>query len=253
MKAMRTASAAGALVVLALASWGCGPGGEERKAAELAAKLDAQWTAIEAAKKELTEKRAQLSALKANAGGADVSAQAQPLADEIAKLGDAFTGKLVEFLNADPIVEGTPPNSRQQNALRLKSHEDLLVAQEYIDAGGEYQRAIDILQAALLADPDNPELKAALAEAKEHRYPTEAEFGQLKKGMSQDEVRALLGPVNLRNIKEYPDKGVTAWFYKKEAGGASVVYFEHKGKKPDQPLVAYQWKWDAVKADEGGS
>ena len=64
--------------------------------------------------------------------------------------------------------------------------------------------------------------------------------------MTEEEVREHLGPVNLRNVKEYPDKNVTAWFYSKDGGGAAGVYFqESKGK-----LVTYKMDFEAVKASE---
>ena len=60
-------------------------------------------------------------------------------------------------------------------------------------------------------------------------------------------MREVLGPVNLRNLKEYPDRGVTAWFYLKEAGGAAGVYFRKKGGK----LTVYKADFEAVKKQDG--
>jgi tetratricopeptide (TPR) repeat protein len=129
----------------------------------------------------------------------------------------------------------------------MKSSEDLLLAEEYIQKGGEYQRAIDILEAALAIDPDNQALKAALAKAEADRYPAKEKFALVKKGMSEAEVRALLGPVNLRNVKEYPERHVVAWFYKKADGGAAAVYFD-TGRKKDATPKVYDTKYDAIAA-----
>ena len=65
----------------------------------------------------------------------------------------------------------------------------------------------------------------ALASAQQMRYMTEERFAQVKKGMTPSEVRAVLGPVNLHNVQEYPERKVQAWFYPREGGGASGVYF----------------------------
>ena len=37
--------------------------------------------------------------------------------------------------------------------------------------------------------------------------------------MTQDEVRGLLGQPNLRDVRDFPERGVTAWFYTKDAEG----------------------------------
>lgn len=232
------AGIAGALV---LALWACGPGAEEKQKQEMAAKRQTDWAWLQSAKKTLDAKRAELTQVTTG-GGSNAALEA-----EVGKLTEEFGGRLVDYINGAEIVEGQKPTGDALESIRMKSGEDLVLAREYIEKGGEFQRAIDILEQSLAIDPDNADLKRELEQAKAHRYPTPEEWARLKKGMTEKEVRDILGPVNLRNIKDYPDKGVVAWFYKKEAGGAAAVFFD---KKKGGELHAYDLKWEAVKAGE---
>jgi len=133
----------------------------------------------------------------------------------------------------------------QQEALRLKSDEDMVLAQEYIKKGGDYRRAIEIYEVALIVDPGNEAVMAALEQAKADRFMAQERFAQVKKGMAEDEVKALLGQVNLHNIRDYPDKDVKAWFFPTlEDGSAAGVWFR-MGKRSGVYEV-YQAKYDAV-------
>ena len=125
----------------------------------------------------------------------------------------------------------------------MKTHEDMIVAQEFIDKGGDYRRAIEIYQTALIADPNNEELQAAIAEAEELRFMNEERFSQVSKNMTEEEVREVLGPVYLQNIKRYEDQGVTAWYYRKQDGGAAGVFFQEKRGV----LKVYKFDFSAVK------
>lgn len=238
---------AGVAVALGLTLWACGPSAEEKAKQELAVKQEADWTWLQGAKADLDAKRQQLSALGAEAPAAEVEAAESALATAQ----DEFAGRLAEFINSLGLVQGEAPSGRALEAIRMKSAEDLVLAEEYIQMGGEYQRAIDILGAALAVDPDNAALKAALDKAEADRFPAKEKFDRLKKGMTETDVRALLGPVNLRNVKEYPERGVVAWFYKKADGGASAVYFD-KDRKSAGALKVYDFKFDAIAAGEEG-
>jgi hypothetical protein len=175
----------------------------------------------------------------------EIQAKLADLETEIPAQADDFMQNLVGYLNADPMIEGEPPTERQIAAIRMKSSEDMVLAQEYIDKGGDYQRAINIYEGSLQVDPDNETLKAALETAMLDRYMSEERFAQAKKGMTQDEIREVLGQVNLYNVREYEDRGVTAWFYPTAEGGkASAVWFR-ENKRSGQ-LEAYQIKYDAV-------
>jgi hypothetical protein len=63
--------------------------------------------------------------------------------------------------------------------------------------------------------------------------------------MTQDEVRRLLGPPNLQDVRDYPERGVTAWFYPKDASGAAAAVWFRKG---DSAPEAYQLDFDAIPA-----
>lgn len=243
---------------------GCAPAEEADPAAEQAAAweaLEQKQQALEAKRTAIAEKRAELAALETTEPAAtetdpaaETSAGAAPTAEqlqaEIAELEaerDAlqqeFGAALAEWINNAGIVEGAALTPEQRQAFDWKGHEDVLLAREYIERGGDYQRAIDIYQQALLFDPENTELKEALADAEEKRYPRQENFDQVKKGMTQAQVREILGPVNLRNVQKYSENTVEAWFYRKEDGGAAGVYFREK-KKGEGNWEVYAMNWE---------
>lgn len=175
----------------------------------------------------------------------EMQAKLAEMEEEVIQKADGFMEELVAYLNADPMIEGEAPTERQIAALRMKSSEDMVVAQEYIDKGGDYQRAINIYENSLQVDPDNENLKAALETAMNDRYMSEERFARAKKGMTQDEIREALGQVNLYNIREYEDRGVSAWFYPTAEGGyAAAVWFRENKRSGEQQV--YQLKYDAV-------
>ncbi len=238
-------------LLLALAGLAC-QGREEAAAQQKEQQRQAAWSAIQQAKEGLDAKRQELREARAKvqqarSSGDPALAQVQtalePLHLEVDKLGDDLNGKLAEFINADPPLVGEPITGLTLEAVRLKSDEDMIVASEYIEEGGDYARAIRIYEDALTADPDNPKLEQALAKAQADRYMTRQRFDLVKKRMTQDEVRGLLGSVNPRNVREHPDQGVVAWFYSKEGGGAAGVYF----RKDRGQFLVYQLDFDAVK------
>lgn len=247
----------------------------ESEEVKMAAAREAAWTELEAAKQVLDSKRQEVLDLKEQIAamgeaeqteaaetveGAEDAADTPTLEEltglfreaetEAADLAEKFGLQLVTFINEDPPVEGVPLSDLQKAAIRMKSGEDALLAQEYIDKGGDYRRAIEIYETALTVDTDNEEIQAKLEEAKALRYMTEDRFSAVKKKMTEDEVREILGAVNLRNIREYPERNVTAWFYPKEDNGAAGVYFE-KDKKSGE-LRVYEAKYDAVEAPKPG-
>ena len=255
---MRSTVVVAMALVLLVGLAGCGPSQEEQMAAESAAQLEQLQeakAALEAKRQELADLRAQIAGADDSAEGAeemkaDLEASIATLGEEIAEQSDQFSSAVVDFINADPPIEGEPLSETQLTAIRLKSAEDIIVAGEHISKGGDYCRAIDIYNQALMVDPDNEALKAALAVAEENRYMTEERFSQVTNGMTEGEVRDLLGQPNLRNVRDYEDRGVTAWFYPiNEAGDAAAVWFR---AKDDGSLKVYQAKYEAVTRDEQG-
>ncbi|MGH9362077.1 MAG: hypothetical protein ACRD2T_09180, partial [Thermoanaerobaculia bacterium] len=170
--------------------------------------------------------------------------------------------RLVEFINAEPPRQGAPLTSRQREALRLRSDEDIRLAREYIEDGGDYRRALEILRAALLVDPGNPRLAAEVTRAESGRYMSPARFSLVKEGMTAEQVRALLGAPNPHNVRDYPARGpnqrVVAWFYPKDAAGSAAAVWlalreaaktaPAESAGPRAGLVVYQLDFDAVQA-----
>jgi len=257
-------------VLLAIAACGGGSSKDDQANAE-------EWAWLTEAKQNLDAKRQELADLRAAAATAataaeemdeegeagseeeaesvveeiDYAAQITALESEIETLSDEFTTRLVGFLNADPMIEGEEPTERQRAALRMKSSEDIVLADEWIQKGGDYKRALDILNTAAMFDPDNPDLEAAIERAETERYMSAERFGLAEKGMTEDEVRAVLGQVNLLNVREYPDKDVVAWFFPTaEDGSAAAVWFQPD--KDSGELRVYQVKYDAINPGEMG-
>ncbi len=174
----------------------------------------------------------------------ELAAQADALQDEVYALADEFGARLAQFLNDQAISVGSERTEIQQQAFRMKSDEDIELAREYIEKGGEYQRGIDIYTQALTFDPDNEKLAAAKAEAEELRYMTEERLAEVKKNMTEGEVRNLLGTPKSQNVREF-DGGVIGWFYPKEEPNtaAAVFYREKKGV-----LKVYKTDFEAVKS-----
>jgi tetratricopeptide (TPR) repeat protein len=171
---------------------------------------------------------------------AALDGQSSKPARETEALALEFNRRLVEFINADPPVQGEPASERQKAALRMKSDEDILLARQFIEHGGDYQRAIDIYKEALAVDPGNPRLREELARAQARRYMTRETFDQVKEGMEQEEVRAFLGQPNLHNVREYPDRGVVGWFYPKDSSGrAAAVWFHEEGGRATVYLLDF--------------
>jgi len=251
-------------VLLVLVATGCGVGGPSDQ--ELA--NEEEWTWLQETQLELSAKRQELAEVQAAAMAAaeevvdeeaaeevegeavepvdDPVARLAALDEEVAVLTEEYTGRLVGLLNADPMIEGEPPTERQLALLAMKSDEDIVLAQEWIDKGGDYKRAIEIYNTALMFDPDNPKLQAALADAEANRYMTAERFSEVTKGMTEDDVRRLLGQANLHNVRKYDDKGVVAWFFPtSKTGEAAAVWFQPD--KKTEVMTVYQVKFEAVK------
>lgn len=239
----------------------CGPSGPTEE--EIAAAREADVVEAEQAKKALDDLRAEQAALgdqlegEAEEGaeeveelteeaGQSLQAQFDALDLKIEEAAEQLGAMIAEKVNANPPIQGEPLDQYQQRLIDIKVDEDLMTAQEWIDKGGDYAKAINIYESLLPLDPDNERVNAALEFAQAERFMTEERFSQLKKGMSEDEVREILGPVNLRNIRPYPDRGVTLWLYLREDGNAAGVYFREKRGKQ----AVYSFDFNAVVKNE---
>lgn len=232
----RTLSTLPALLALAFAAIlaGCGGGGGSDDGSP---SLEEGWAAVQQAHDALVSAREELAAMEP---GDEATARR----NEIRAEEDAFYNDLVSFINASGMVEGEPLNEIQTAAVRMKSAEDMRIAQRFIDERADYGRAIDIYNGSLALDPDNEELQAALEHAETMRYMTRERFEQARLSMTEDEVRAAIGPVKPNNVKDYDqDTGkVVAWFYPREDGGTAAVWFrDDRGT-----FRVYDVKWDQV-------
>ncbi len=211
------------------------------------------WTRLQKVKDTLDAKRRELRLLRdensRDEGGNNraVSGRLSTLEGEVAKLTEEFQGQVIDFINSQDLYEGQELTEAQQAAFDMKAQEDILVAQEYIDKAGNYQKAIDIFTTSLLTDPDSELLREAKARAEELRYMTEERFAAVKKGMSEAEVRDALGTPQPMNVREYEDRGVTAWFYPRtERKAAAGIFFRRRGGE----LEVYAADFGAIEPEE---
>lgn len=245
-------------VAVGLALGSCAGGGEEE--AQSAARqarieeLAQQQQELQAARRELVELEERL--VQAEAGNlpegeaVDVTALRTEIElkdAQITTMAEDLNQALVEFINADPPVEGEPVDPLVERAFALKADEDVALAREYITEGGDYARAIGIYEDILSFDADNASAREALAEAERMRYMDEERFSQVKKDMTQAEVVQMLGPANLRNRREYADQGVVAWYYPKSpAGDAAAIWFRER----NGTWTVYRTEFNAVGGSE---
>jgi hypothetical protein len=231
-----------ALLAAVTLAGGCGPTGKETgDRRSPAADADRAW--LEKAQKTLEEQRARLAAADPTPAAASIAAR-ETLRKQTTALAGDLDRRLVALINADPPVQGQPMTERQKALLRMKSEEDIVLARQLIDEGGDYQRAIAIYREDLAVNPGDPRLEEELAKAQARRYMARETFAQLKKGMSQDEVRGLLGAPNPHSVRDYPDRGVVGWFYPKDtSGAAAAVWFA----KNDGRYAVYLSDFDAIK------
>jgi outer membrane protein assembly factor BamE (lipoprotein component of BamABCDE complex) len=244
-----TAAGCGLLLAALLCLPACRDSRNDPRQAQQIEVSAAEWNWLQTAHQELAEKRARLTRAEATA--------ANPPAEELARLRrevDALSielnRRLVEYINANAVAQDETPGDRLIAAIRMKSDEDIRLARDYIEKAGDYRRAIEIYETALAADPANPRLREGLENARERRYVTLERFAHLKEGMTQAEVRRLLGPPNLQDVRAYPERGVTAWFYPKDASGAAAaVWFREDGPAPE----VYQLDFDAIRPPQPGA
>lgn len=223
---------------LAAASLAGCQGGDDRAPAAVARELAGEWSLLEERYEALQQTRQELAAKRQEKRGKASESELDDLDDlsdlsvlerrvEVASLD--YSRHLATFLNDSRDAPAT--RHLRQMAVRRKSAEELETARRFIELAGDYRRAIEICERALELDPGNPALLAELARAREMRFVTAERFAGVREGMDPDEVKALLGPPNLHNVRELPGN-IVAWFFDRdESGAAAGVWFERrKGK-----------------------
>lgn len=253
----------GAITAMLLLLNGCGGGGSADEAAANKAKL----AELETMKAELDQKRTDMADLDAKIKDPSLievpegeeppspdvlQTKRDELKNDIDTLSESLSSELVDFeyqmqldLHERRKKNANAPQTEEHlKVLRMMSSENMIVAQSWIDKQGDYNQAIQILEESISADPNNEELKAALEKAQSDQYMTEERFANVKKGMTEDEVREQIGQVFHQHIREYPEQKAIAWFYPREDEGTAGVYFttDANGNK-----VVYKLDFNALK------
>lgn len=228
-----------ALGLAAASLAGC-QGGEDPTPAAVARELAGEWSRLEERYESLQQMRQELAAKRQEKPGQFSASDLGALERQVDAASLDYSRRLATFLNDSRDAPST--RHLRQMAVRRKSAEELETARRFIELAGDYRRAIEICERALELDPGNPALLAELARAREMRFVTAERFARVKEGMSPDEVKALLGPPNLHNVRELPGN-VVAWFFDRDEGGAAAgVWFEHRRGK----LTVYATDFAAV-------
>jgi len=242
-----TAIVVALLASVAASGAGCRDAGEERAESARAS----EWAALQRDKHAIDVERAELRRLRGRLAAVPIAADGTPLLDADAALSRDVTARehqlaarssslgdrLVRYLGGFA-HRGDEQPSGWSAAVRMKSDEDLAVAREWIDRGGDYRRAIEILETQRALDPGDARLEQALVQAREMRFVTPERFARVQAGMTQVDVRAALGPVNLREVLHRPAEQLEAWYYPKRGGGRAAVYFRYEEGR--RGYVVYQ-------------
>ena len=240
------------LLLAAFVALACGGGSEPPALSEAQRR---EWMELRRLQGELGRERARLAAQRTRLAGGDGTEDARReslRADEraaleravaerqrgVSALSQTYGSRLVAFIDSFGPLETGPSPPERRGAIRMKSDEDMAVAAEWIERGGDYRRAIEIYETQRRLDPGYEALAAALRRAREMRQVSAARFAGVEKGMTQAQVRAVLGPVNLRLVRSFPERGVEAWLYPQDQGGTAAVYFRRENE--DEPLVVYE-------------
>ena len=240
------------LLLAAFVALACGGGSEPPALSEAQRR---EWMELRRLQGELGRERARLAAQRTRLAGGDGTEDARReslRADEraaleravaerqrgVSALSQTYGSRLVAFIDSfGPLAAGPSPPERR-GAIRMKSDEDMAVAAEWIERGGDYRRAIEIYETQRRLDPGYEALSAALRRAREMRRVSAERFALVENGMTRAQVRAVLGPVNLRLVRSFPERGVEAWLYPQDQGGTAAVYFRRENE--DEPLVVYE-------------
>ena len=114
-------------------------------------------------------------------------------------------------------------------ACSLYANERIRLGDSYMYVLARYDRAIAMYESALAVDPQNAAARQRLDLARLRRFVELDSFSRIHTGMSEDEVRRLVGMPREDWIKQVIQKGrvYSVWIYPKRDGGASAVYFDN--------------------------
>jgi tetratricopeptide (TPR) repeat protein len=146
----------------------------------------------------------------------------------------AFTDKVTEYFKrtSDP------------RAGALLAGEKIYIGDQYMNVLSRYDKAIASYRDALQIDPTNQDAVQRIAQAEQRRFVTMNSFSLLKTGMTEQDVRKLVGLPREDWIKQVVQNGriYSVWIYPKADGGASAVYFDNG--------VVYHTNWNAAAAPQ---
>lgn len=238
---------------------GCktGPSAEEQAKAA----MQNQFDAVQKAYSELQGKREELKTAKATIAEIEAIRERKRTDEQKTQLEEA-TKKVTELSKAvdegynslqnilspllNTLLNEFPDAPQTLEALKIYSDEAIVAAEEIVQKSGDYKKAMESLSTAegyyeAIGQAPYASLEDKIKEYEDWRFITKERFDEVKKGMTEDEVKALVGVPYYRNIQEDPKKGVTAWLYKKREGGGAGIYFKTKRQK------VYSKNWEALK------
>jgi DNA repair exonuclease SbcCD ATPase subunit len=234
----------------------CGGKSEKSKTAFNA---DAELAKVKAARSALADARNQLEAVHSELKALDAKgklsaedeAKKKQLEEEVKqaqkKVDDAFSTDqqtLAGFLNV--ALNEMPDASQTREGLNLYAESAIRNAKEFIANNGDYSKAIDLLKTAqgyfeAVNAPVPDALTQELNTAEEMRTLTKERFDQVRKGMTEEQVKAITGTPFYANVRENEVRGkkIVSWLFNRSDGGVAGVFFE-KGR-------VYSSEWDVKK------
>ena len=102
-----------------------------------------------------------------------------------------------------------------------------------MDSASSYYDSLDL--------PAYQPLVDEIATLRDMRFITRDRFDLVKKNMTMDEVKEIVGYPYYQNIQQNEKQGVETWLYRKSEGGAAAIYFKMKTTK------VYNKNFEAVK------
>ena len=142
----------------------------------------------------------------------------------------AFMDKLREYHHrtADP------------RAATLLANEKIIIGDEYMSVLSRYDKAIESYREAVQIDPTNQDAVQRIELAEQRRYVSMNAFAAVKTGMTEQDVRRMVGLPREDWIKQVVQHSrvYSVWIYPKADGGASAIYFDNS--------VVYHTNWNAA-------
>lgn len=142
-----------------------------------------------------------------------------------------FTDKVHEYYK----------RTNDPRAAALLAAEKIYIGDQYMNVLSRYDKAIASYREALQIDPKNQDAVQRIAQAEERRFVSMTSFATVKTGMSETDVRRIVGLPREDWIKQVVQNSrvYSVWIYPKAGGGAAAVYFDNG--------VVYHTNWNAAK------